>query len=74
MVNFTGSERKVPQSVAKHMQKFLIKNYSTFFCSSKFLDEKNCNRKEVEIDKEGRESSRSFFTKFGRNLIIFAAF
>jgi hypothetical protein len=29
--------------------------------SSKFLDEKNCKRKKVEIDNEGQESSRRFF-------------
>jgi hypothetical protein len=36
-----------------------------FFCSLKFLDEKNINacEKKVEIDNEGLERSRSFFSR-----------
>jgi hypothetical protein len=44
------------------------------FSYQNFLMKKS-KREEEEIDNEGRESSRSFFfPKFGRNLIIFAAF
>jgi hypothetical protein len=59
---FAGSKRKV-QTISRqtHAKVSHQKLLFVFFCSSKFLDEKNCKRKEVEIDKEGQESSRSFF-------------
>jgi hypothetical protein len=37
------------------------------------LMKKTWKRKEVEFDSEGRESWRSFFPKFGRNVIIFCS-
>jgi hypothetical protein len=56
--------REILKEKKKHAKVSLQKKTRwLFFCSLKFLDEKNCKRKKVEFDKEVQESSRSFFAE-----------
>jgi hypothetical protein len=52
---------------------FLSKITLRFFCSSKFLDEKNASEKKWELIMKVRRV-QEVFPKFERNVIIFAAF
>jgi hypothetical protein len=67
IVNFTGSKKKSPQNQSRNTCKsFLSKITLRFFCSSKFLDEKNASEKKWKLIVKVRRVQWGFFPEILR--------